>query len=299
MLRPPAALVGPTAVNDRLKMRALKRSLTAASTSLQTIATLHKIITVQFDGSVYDPINRDWRRVPDENNKLRRQRQRRWDSSVKLLLSGADLHRGRVSVRLKSSIKIHADILLPVFATLVLLAQPNGNAVAEDLLGLYVGGAIGQSRVEATSPQFNENHTAFKVMVGLRPISLLGAELAYIDLGHPSGRLGLQPNGDVSMKGAAAFGVLHLPVPLIDIFLKAGVVRLQSALHSTFVCPPEYPLCPRPSVYDLDRTDTGFAAGAGAQYKIGAWAVRAEYERFNAAGGNPSLLSAGITWSFF
>jgi hypothetical protein len=27
--------------------------------------------------------------------------------------------------------------------------------------------------------------------------------------------------------------------------------------------------------------------------------VRAEYERFNAAGENPSLLSAGITWSFF
>jgi opacity protein-like surface antigen len=254
---------------------------------------------------VYDPRNRDWHRVPDENNKFRCQRQRRWDSSVRLLLSGADLHRGRVSVRLKSSIRIHTDILLPVFATLVLLAQPSGNAVAEDLLGLYVGGAIGQSRVEATSPQFNENHSAFKVMVGLRPISLLGAELAYIDLGHPSGRLGQQPNGDVSMKGVAAFGVLHLPVPLIDIFLKAGVARLQSALHSsgkaTVVCPPEAPLCPGPLLpnYDLDRTNTGFAAGAGAQYKIGSWAVRAEYERFNAAGGNPSLLSAGITWSFF
>lgn len=199
-------------------------------------------------------------------------------------------------MRLKSSTtRIHTIPML--LATFVLLAQRSGNAVAEDLLGLYVGGAIGQSRVE-TSPHFDENHTAFKVMVGLRPISLLGAELAYIDLGHPSGSLGQQP-GDVSMKGATAFGVLHLPVPVIDVFLKAGVAWLQSTLHSTFVCPPAYPLCPRPSGYDLDRTDTGFAAGAGAQYKFGAWAVRAEYERFNAAGGNPSLLSAGITWSFF
>jgi hypothetical protein len=41
------------------------------------------------------------------------------------------------------------------------------------------------------------------------------------------------------------------------------------------------------------------AGGGGAQYKFGSWAVRAEYERFNAAGGNPSLLSAGVTWAFF
>ena len=39
--------------------------------------------------------------------------------------------------------------------------------------------------------------------------------------------------------------------------------------------------------------------GLGAQYKLGSWAVRAEYERFNAAGENPSLLSVGITWTFF
>lgn len=221
---------------------------------------------------------------------------------------------------LNSSTRIHSDILLPLFATLVLLAQPSGNALAQDLLGLYVGGAIGQSQVEATSPQFldfgryqllnagsfKENHSAFKVMVGLRPVSLVGAELAYIDLGHPSGGLGQETNGDVSMKGAAAFGVLYLPVPLINIFFKAGVARLQSALHGTgnaaVVCPDGI-LCPGAIVpnyqFELDRTNTGFAAGAGAQYKIGSWAVRAEYERFNAAGGNPRLLSAGITWSFF
>jgi len=49
----------------------------------------------------------------------------------------------------------------------------------------------------------------------------------------------------------------------------------------------------------LDRTNTGFAAGAGAQFKLGSWAVRAEYERFNAAGANPSLVSLGVTWTFF
>jgi photosystem II stability/assembly factor-like uncharacterized protein len=40
-------------------------------------------------------------------------------------------------------------------------------------------------------------------------------------------------------------------------------------------------------------------AGAGVQYKLGSWAVRAEYERFNAHGAHPSLLSLGIAWTFF
>ncbi len=211
-----------------------------------------------------------------------------------------------------------ATVQLLLMAAFVLLSLRSGQVMADDWLGLYVGGAIGQSQVEATSPQFldsgryqllgagsfKENHSAFKVMVGIRPISLLGAELAYVDLGHPSGSLGQLANGDVSMKGAAAFGILYLPVPLIDVFLKAGVARLQSALRGTgdavAVCPAGIS-CPQVvGIYpfQLDRTNTGFAAGAGAQYKIGSWAVRAEYERFNAAGGNSSLLSAGITWTF-
>ncbi|HTB65415.1 MAG TPA: outer membrane beta-barrel protein [Steroidobacteraceae bacterium] len=223
-------------------------------------------------------------------------------------------------MRPKSSSKIYPHIPLLILVACVFLAQPGGHAVAEDLLGLYLGGAIGQSQVEAAAPQlldsghyrllgaggFKESHSAFKVMVGLRPISLLGAELAYVDLGHPSGNLGPQTNGDVSMKGAAAFGVVNLPVPVIDIFLKAGVARLQSTVHGmgtvTVVC-PNGSLCPGAILsnypFELGRTNTGFAAGAGAQYKMGSWAVRAEYERFNAAGGNPSLLSAGLTWSFF
>jgi hypothetical protein len=213
--------------------------------------------------------------------------------------------------------RFHADIRLLILANLVLLVRPSGNAMAEDVLGLYVGGAIGQSRVEATGQRidavgnvyddtgrFKQNHSAFKMMVGIRPISLLGAEVAYTDFGHPSGGFGAYP-ADVSMKGASAFGVLYLPVPIVDVFLKAGVARIQSELNgkgyfapncsSNGPCPPYVGLAP----FQLNRTNTGGAGGAGAQYKFGSWAVRAEYERFNAAGGNPGLLSAGITWTFF
>jgi hypothetical protein len=44
-------------------------------------------------------------------------------------------------------------------------------------------------------------------------------------------------------------------------------------------------------------TNTRVAARAGAQFKLGAWALRAEYERFNVAGGNPGLASLAATWT--
>jgi opacity protein-like surface antigen len=194
-----------------------------------------------------------------------------------------------------------------VAATIVVLSfalLPTQQAHAGDVLGLYIGGAVGQSQVEASVPtvgDFKENHSAFKVIAGIRPISLIGAELSYIDFGHPSGNI----NGvasDVSEKGADAFAVLYLPVPVVDVFVKAGLARLQSTTNSGLrigigACTITDPNC-GPVLFRLDRTNTSFAAGAGAQFKLGTWAVRAEYERFNAAGGNPSLVSLGLTWTF-
>jgi|HubBroStandDraft_4_1064222.scaffolds.fasta_scaffold296417_2 hypothetical protein len=194
---------------------------------------------------------------------------------------------------------------------LVLIAIPFRPLHAVDLLGAYVGGAIGESQVEAGASyptianpnpgEFKENHSAYKVMVGIRPISLLGAEISYIDFGHPNGNIFSYP-ANASLKGAAAFGILYLPVPVIDVYVKAGVARLQSTLGGFFATGNHVCILGEPcgtSLFQLNRTNTSGAGGAGVQYKFGAWAVRAEYERFNAAGGNPSLLSAGITWTFF
>jgi len=193
--------------------------------------------------------------------------------------------------------------LLPLapIVTFVIAVVPTGRAIAADLLGLYVGGAVGQSQVEANAPSvgdFKENHSAFKVIAGIRPIPLIGAELSYIDFGHPSGDINAV-SSNVSEKGADAFAVLYLPVPVVDVFVKAGLARLQSTLNSANggvgTCTITKPNC---ALFRLDRTNTNFAAGAGVQMKFGSWAVRAEYERFNAAGGNPSLVSLGLTWTF-
>jgi hypothetical protein len=204
----------------------------------------------------------------------------------------------------------HAPCLVLTSAAIMCISLPIRQAAADELLGAYVGGAIGQAHVvaSATYPtianphpgEFDENHSAYKVMVGIRPISLVGAELSYIDFGNPGGDIFGYP-ASASMRGPAAFGILYLPVPIVDIYAKAGVARLHDILSGFYpvgdnICVLGEPCGTAP--FRLSQTTTTFAAGAGAQYKFGLWAMRAEYERFNADAEHPSLLSLGLIWTF-
>lgn len=198
---------------------------------------------------------------------------------------------------------------------------------AADLLGLYAGGSVGQSQVKAAwtipplpittlqpayySGVFNETATAFKILAGIRPLSFIGAEIAYDDLGHAQGNwrahsyfngsltLAAVVPASVTLRGGSAFGVVYFPLPIIDFFAKAGVATLRSSVtHNTFA-QGDCGLClVNGPPADLVRTNSNFAAGAGAQLKFGSWGVRAEYEYFTAAGAHPTLLSLGATWSF-
>lgn len=204
----------------------------------------------------------------------------------------------------------HALCRALTLAAFVCISLPVPKARADELLGAYVGGAIGQAHVvaSATYPsigpvypgEFDEKHSAYEVVVGIRPISFAGAELSYTDFGNPRGEL-FYHSANVSVRGAAAFGVLYLPITILDIYAKAGVARLRDALSGFYpnwdlACAPGVPCGTVP--FRLDRTDTTFAVGAGAQHKFGPWAVRAEYERFNADAEHPSVLSLGLTWTF-
>jgi opacity protein-like surface antigen len=197
----------------------------------------------------------------------------------------------------------------PGFAGLVLFCAlvPAHQAVAGNLLGLYLGGAVGQSQLDVGIPtvvapfstyNFKENHSGYEFMVGVRPISLLGAELEYLDFGHPSSSAGTMTN-DVSIKGSGAFALLYLPIPIVDVFVKAGLAKLETSSTSydpqvnCGVAPN--PNCPYASWHD---TTTDFAAGAGIQFKFLSWAVRGEYQQFRVPGGSPKFLSIGVTYTF-
>jgi hypothetical protein len=143
------------------------------------------------------------------------------------------------------------------------------------------------------------------VTVGIRPISPLGVELEYIDFGNPSVGLsntGLGGLSKADQKAVTLFGLgyLPLPVPFFDVYGKLGIARLH--ITTTEVSPT--PICPAgftsfsPTTFNISDSSTNFAHGAGVQGKIGSLAIRAEYERISASGGNPDVFSLGITWTF-
>jgi hypothetical protein len=204
--------------------------------------------------------------------------------------------------------------------------QASTSAFAADPAGFYVGGAWGESTVRdevllPSAPQnlkaipgygydFDEHHSAWKVMLGVRPLQFVGAELEYLDFGHPSVTTTLvnEPmQADAQSKGPALFavGYLPLPLPLLDIFGKVGVAHLRTSFNATrggpFICPPGAP-CPLiflpETEYHLSRTDSSVAYGAGAQVKLASFAIRLEYERVSESYGDPELLSLGVTWRF-
>ena len=221
-----------------------------------------------------------------------------------------------------SKVSFLATLALPALVLCSLGAMTVAHA--DDLLGLYVGAAFGQAHVRArpTLPgigpigDLDETHTAFKGMAGIRLLSFLGAEVAYVDFGKVSSMAGPAFSGpqyeaianseQASQKGEAAFAVLYLPVPIIDIYVKAGLSRITTDFNATYTeyipgtgtCQIGHPNCSVVGQFSAshDATDTSFAYGAGLQWKLGKWAVRGEYERFDAAGANPTLLSLGMTY---
>jgi hypothetical protein len=193
-------------------------------------------------------------------------------------------------------------------------------AAAEDPFGFYVGGALGEATVRSgnvpylqallgTSPAaFSAHDTGWKAVVGVRPISFVGAELEYIDFGRVHGSIPgtfLIGNvqGDLHSNATALFGVayLPLPVPLLDVYAKAGVARYQSRdkySSGPLSCREPLLCIVGPVSYGNNRTDARFAYGVGTQVRLAAFAIRAEYERIAANGADPALASLGLTWSF-
>ncbi len=188
-------------------------------------------------------------------------------------------------------------------AAVALMAMPIEALHAEDFLGAYVGAAVGLAQVNAnvTAPQgdlnppqtsgFQGNQFGFKAVVGIRPIAHLGGEFEYVDFGRASGSDFGYP-AKMSQKGPAAFAVFYLPMPAVDFYAKLGLASLQNSFSgSAFFYGFGSP-------FQMNQTNTGGAAGLGAQFKIASWAIRAEYERFSASGANPGLLSVGAMWRF-
>jgi opacity protein-like surface antigen len=188
--------------------------------------------------------------------------------------------------RLTSTKARHALTALLALGTLGLAAAPAHAQVPG--VDFYVGAGVGQSNADFDDlevPDFDDKDTAWKAFAGVRLASIFGAELQYFNFGTAGA-----PGVDVDYKGLGAYGLVYLPLPLpiLDVYAKAGVAKIDVDIDAE----------------DFNTDDTQFSYGLGVQLKLGSWGLRGEYERFKVKDGdldlsaNPSLFSLSFTKSF-
>jgi hypothetical protein len=156
--------------------------------------------------------------------------------------------------------------------------------------GFYLGAGVTQAKVDDI---FNTNlkidNTGYKIIAGFRPLDLLAVEANYIDLGDESRNLGLA-NGTADAKAFAAFGMLFLPIPIVDVYAKAGLARwkLDGRVNGG-----------NTTLFSTDDSGTEFAYGAGAQLQFGSLGARLEYESFDIDNTDGAeIISLGVTYTF-
>lgn len=206
------------------------------------------------------------------------------------------------------------------FWVLAVLAAIGGTPLVAAADGLYVAAGIGQStirnddvRFSSPVPQaydFDQHATAWKIAVGDRFSREFGAELEYLDLGHPTvtGTIGYLPLlANDSERAFALFGIGHLPlpIPLLDIYGKFGVAAVRNETAATNVghnfCSSGnlcIPVAWTPGTYHQDDTTADLAYGAGIKLNLAPWAIGVEYERLHHVGGDSDVLSFETAFTF-
>jgi hypothetical protein len=153
--------------------------------------------------------------------------------------------------------------------------------------GIYLGAGIGQSDIELDSDAFsgigfNGDDTAWKLIVGIRPLDWLAIEASYVDLGKPE-----DDGVEIDADAFTAFAVGFLPVGPVDVFAKAGLINYDAKGSLSNVG----------EVVDDDGTE--FAYGAGVQFRLLSFAIRAEYEKFDVKDlDDVNMISVSVTYTF-
>jgi hypothetical protein len=184
------------------------------------------------------------------------------------------------------------------------------SVLADNPLGAYIGAGAGVSNVGNDNYSYNYgyngnfgNNLVWKVMAGIRPTSIVGAELEYIDFGSNNGHEGYYGNyyyfgPNSHPKATVLYGVGYLPLPFLDVYGKLGAARLQTDITGFYYPPGQNCGACTPIPYRIDQSDNKFAYGVGVQTHFQDFAFRAEYEGINSQYGNPAAFTVGFTWTF-
>jgi len=156
--------------------------------------------------------------------------------------------------------------------------------------GVYLGAGVGQANIQVDGdinvPEFDEDDTGFKVIAGFRPVDWFAAELNYIDLGKPSTTVA-GTRVETQADGIAAYAVGFVPLPLLDLYGKIGVIDWDAKGSI-----PQFGVSTSDSGTDL-------AYGVGLQVRFWSLGARLEYEKFEIGDtDDTSFLSLSFVYTF-
>jgi outer membrane protein with beta-barrel domain len=192
------------------------------------------------------------------------------------------------------------------FLLLLAVALAAGVAHADNGL-LYLGAGVSRANLkDITATDSDLNSTNWKIWAGVRPISLFAVEADYIDLGsqtiyYAMPAIAPPVGGPISThlqyKGAAGYavGFVPIPVPYLDVFGKAGVVRWTTIGGTNAISAGG-----TNEFFSLSDNGTQFAWGIGAQVHVGNFGGRLEYENFSIRNTNgANIVSLSVFLNLF
>jgi outer membrane immunogenic protein len=155
--------------------------------------------------------------------------------------------------------------------------------------GLYIGGSVGQSSVEADfggngAFKLDDDDNGYKIFFGYNfgvlPLLDLGVEADYRDYGS-FGEGGVETEVD----SAELFGIVGLTLGPVGLFGKIGYS--DTSLETGF------------ENIDINDSESATAYGLGAKMSFGSFGVRAEYEVLDLdAVDDLNMISIGATYTF-
>lgn len=174
----------------------------------------------------------------------------------------------------------------------VLLWAP-GAALAADngfYLGLASSDIDSDYEIGPAASGGPEDDRGFKGIVGFRPLDSFAIEANYVDLGETVIPVSVAcittpcpTAASIDSQAVSVSAVGLFTFPAIDLFARVGYARWQSELAPF-------------ATQEREGTDPTY--GAGAQVRVGSFALRFEYERFNFDDDSADLVSLGFTYTF-
>jgi OOP family OmpA-OmpF porin len=167
----------------------------------------------------------------------------------------------------------------------VALAADNGfylGLASSDVSSDYeLGGLVGGDA---------DDDRGFKGIVGFRPLDSFAIEANYVDLGETIAPLsvslpcvGCPTHAQIESQALSVSAVGMLALPLVDLFARVGYARWESEMSVL-------------ASQEAEGSDPTY--GAGAQFRVGSFALRVEYERFELDDDSADLVSVGFTYTF-